>query len=57
MDLATISELARQLWVVWLMIIFLGIVAYAYWPRNKKKFEDAARIPFDDDDDDAKPEA
>jgi cytochrome c oxidase cbb3-type subunit IV len=33
-------------------IIFLGVVAYAYWPSNKKRFEQDAQIPFREDDDD-----
>jgi cytochrome c oxidase cbb3-type subunit IV len=28
---------------------FLGIVFYAVNPRNRKHFEDAARIPLDDE--------
>ena len=43
--------LLRELWVVWLMAIFLGIVAWALWPsrRRKKQMDDAANIPFRDD--------
>ncbi len=42
-------EWIRSLWVVWLLLLFLGIVAYALWPSNKAKFEHAARIPLEDD--------
>ena len=28
---------------------FLGIVIYAVDPRNKDEFEEAARLPFDDE--------
>jgi cytochrome c oxidase cbb3-type subunit 4 len=42
---------ARSLWVVWLMLIFLGIVLWVMWPRNRKRFDDAAQIPFKDDKD------
>ena len=44
-----IYEFLRSLWVVWLMLIFLGIVAWAFWPGHKKRFEDDAKIPFRDD--------
>ena len=37
---------ARSLWVVWLMLAFLGIVFWAYRPKNKRRFEDDAQIPF-----------
>ena len=32
------------------MLLFLGIVAWAFWPRNKERFERDAAIPFRDDD-------
>ena len=49
MDWAGLYETARSLWVVWLMLLFLGIVFWAFRPKNKKRFEDDARIPFKDD--------
>lgn len=45
-----IYEFFRSFWVVWLGLIFLGIVAYALWPGNRKKFEEAAQIPLTDED-------
>lgn len=39
----------KQLWVVWLMALFIGIVVWVYWPRRKKKLEEYGRIPFKDD--------
>ncbi|MGD9512366.1 MAG: cbb3-type cytochrome oxidase subunit 3 [Geminicoccaceae bacterium] len=41
----------RSLWVVWLMLIFLGIVFWAYRPKNKRRFESDGMIPFREDDD------
>lgn len=49
MDLAELYETVRSLWVVWLMLLFLGIVFWAFRPKNKKRFEEDARIPFKDD--------
>jgi cytochrome c oxidase cbb3-type subunit IV len=46
MDLTSLYEVARSLWVVWLMILFAGVVFWAFRPKNKKRFEDDARIPF-----------
>ena len=48
MDWMAIAEAARSLWVVWLMAIFLAIVFWAYRPKNKKRFEDDAKIIFKD---------
>ena len=39
----------KSLWVVWLMGIFLAIAVWAYWPRNKQRFDEHARIPLDDE--------
>ena len=29
--------------------IFLGVLAFALWPSNKKKFDEAAQIPLRED--------
>ncbi len=47
--LEQIYHLANALWPVWGMILFLGIVAWAFWPSNKKKLESYGQIPLDDD--------
>jgi cytochrome c oxidase cbb3-type subunit 4 len=49
MDLDGVYRLLREFWVVWMMILFLGIVFWAYRPKNKKKFDEAAQIPLKDD--------
>ena len=49
MDMTTLVELARSLWVVWLMAVFLGIVFWAYRPKNKERFEEDANIIFKND--------
>lgn len=43
-----IAAFSRQFWVVWLVVIFIGIVFYAYRPKNRKHFDDCAQIPFRD---------
>lgn len=39
----------KALWVVWLMGVFLAIAVWAYWPKNKPRFEAHGRIPLDDE--------
>ncbi len=39
----------KQLWLVWLVLLFAGIVVWAMWPGNRRRFEQAARIPFEED--------
>ena len=47
-----IYAVIRSLWVVWLLVLFVGIVAWAYWPSRKRRMEEDARIPLRDDDGD-----
>ncbi len=39
----------RSLWVVWLLAVFVGIVAWAYWPSRRRELQDHANIPLRDD--------
>ena len=43
------SSLAREYWVVWLLILVGIIVFHAFRPRNRAHYEDCAQIPFRDD--------
>jgi cytochrome c oxidase cbb3-type subunit IV len=47
--LQTLYEWANALWGLWLMILFLGIVIYVFWPKRRKKLEAQGRIPLEDD--------
>ncbi len=33
-------------------LIFLGVVAYVFWPSRRKQFEQDAQIPFREDESD-----
>ena len=46
---ALLAAVAQQLGVVFFMTIFLGVVAYAVWPKNRAKFDAAAEIPLKED--------
>lgn len=55
MESETTYELVRT-WagaggLVFMVAVFIGIVAYALWPANKKKFDRLAQLPLLDDDD------
>lgn len=50
MDYQTVSQFAQTWGLVFLVVLFGGVLAYALWPRNRKKFEKAARMPLEDDD-------
>ena len=41
-----------QSWgAVYFMAMFAVALAYALWPSNRKRFQDAAQIPLEDDGD------
>jgi len=44
-----VSDLVATWWTPVFMVLFLLIVAYALWPRNQKKFDEAARMPLRED--------
>jgi cytochrome c oxidase cbb3-type subunit 4 len=49
MDYETFAGFARTYGLIYLTVLFVAVLAYALWPRNKKKFDDAARIPLRED--------
>jgi cytochrome c oxidase cbb3-type subunit 4 len=42
-------------WTVLLLVVFIGIVVWAYSGKRKKEFDEAARIPLDEDDEVTRP--
>ena len=45
MDITTL----RSAVTLTLLLVFVGIVAWAWSGRNRQRFDEAARLPFDDD--------
>jgi cytochrome c oxidase cbb3-type subunit 4 len=43
------SDLVTTIWTPLFVLAFLAIVAYALWPKHKKKFDEAARMPLRED--------
>ncbi|PZA10624.1 cbb3-type cytochrome c oxidase subunit 3 [Rhodopseudomonas palustris] len=43
------SHLVTTWWTPLFMAIFVAIVVYALWPKNKEAFDDAARMPLRED--------
>ena len=44
-----VSDLVLTWWTPLFVAIFIAIVAYALWPRNRKTFDAAARMPLRED--------
>jgi cytochrome c oxidase cbb3-type subunit IV len=40
------SDLVTTIWTPIFVGIFIAIVAYALWPRNKAVFDEAAKMPL-----------
>jgi cytochrome c oxidase cbb3-type subunit 4 len=45
-QVASITQVAA---LVLFVVLFAGVLVYAFWPGNKKRFEDAARLPLEKD--------
>jgi cytochrome c oxidase cbb3-type subunit 4 len=41
--------LLPSLWSIVVLVTFIGIVLWAYSGKRKAAFDEAARLPFDDD--------
>ena len=44
-----LASFAQSMGVIYFMAIFLIVVAYACWPSNKARFDEAAQIPLKED--------
>ena len=39
----------QSIWTIVVMVTFLGIVVWAFSSKRKADFDEASRLPFDDD--------
>ena len=47
MTYETIAGISQSAALVFFMILFACVVVYVFWPGNKRKFEKASRLPFE----------
>ncbi len=45
-----LSNFAQTWGLIFFLALFGGVLIYALWPKNQDKFEEAARVPLEDDD-------
>ncbi len=50
-----VTVLSQIVALILFVALFVGVLFYVFWPGNKKKFDEAARLPLEDEKDD-KPE-
>ena len=51
MSYETVSVITQIVALLFFVVLFTGVVIYAFWPGNKKTFEEAANIPLETDPD------
>lgn len=44
-----LASFAQTWGLVYFVVIFLVVLAYALWPSRSKQFDEAARIPLQED--------
>jgi cytochrome c oxidase cbb3-type subunit 4 len=49
MTYETVSKLVQQGGAVYFALLFAAVCVYAFWPKNKEKFEKAARTVLDEE--------
>lgn len=49
-DHATLVGFAKSFGLFYLIVMALGVVVYAYWPANRRRFDEAARTVIEDED-------
>jgi len=47
MSYETVVVITQTLALVFFILLFLSVVAYALWPGNAEKFRQAARLPLE----------
>jgi len=49
----TVAAFSQVTSLVFFIVLFIGVTAYAFWPGNRRRFEDAQREALDLDNDTA----
>ena len=45
----SVAHFAQTWGLVYFFVIFAGVLVYALWPKNKRSFDEASRIPLRED--------
>ena len=49
MSYEQVASISQVVALVFFVALFAGVLVYAFWPGNKKRFERAARLPLEKD--------
>lgn len=47
--MAELYAFLKSFWIVWCVLLFVGIIAWVLWPSRKARLEAHGRIPLEDD--------
>jgi cytochrome c oxidase cbb3-type subunit 4 len=50
LDHATLVAFAKTYGLFYLLALSVGVLVYTYWPKNRKRFDQAAKSILDDED-------
>lgn len=45
-QVASVTQVAA---LIFFIVLFAGVIVYAFWPGNKKRFDEASKLPLEDD--------
>jgi cytochrome c oxidase cbb3-type subunit IV len=51
MSYEQVASVSQVVALIFFVVLFAGVLLYAFWPGNKKRFEEAARLPLEKDPD------
>jgi cytochrome c oxidase cbb3-type subunit IV len=51
MSYEQVASVSQVVALIFFVLLFAGVLLYAFWPGNKKRFEEAARLPLEKDPD------
>ena len=54
MDYETLRQLADSWGLLYLFVVFIGVIIFTFRPGTKKSAAEIAQIPFREDEDDAR---
>jgi cytochrome c oxidase cbb3-type subunit 4 len=44
-----VASITQVIALIFFIVLFAGVLIYAFWPGNKKRFEQAAKLPLEPD--------
>lgn len=45
----TVTLISQVVALLLFIALFIGVIVYVFWPGNKKKFDEAAKLPLEDE--------